>query len=209
MGVANMKANQLARNGDALPAHNGTGMSPNMANVPTTAGHMGSGSISAATPNSAMPNMAGMSHGGAYQHQGTHQQQQQQQQQPPVGSGRFPIQKQLPESLQAIPTAVAHSGSMGAGRPTLTSGGAALGGVMGQPVIQRTPQVNFESDGDHVLSKKKLDELVRQVTGGGSDAQEHMMTPDVEEVRPGCVFLCAVDLTTRDGYLTAYRTCSD
>lgn len=41
----------------------------------------------------------------------------------------------------------------------------------------------MEGEGDHVLSKKKLDELVRQVTGGGQGLEGGQgLAPDVEEV---------------------------
>lgn len=54
---------------------------------------------------------------------------------------------------------------------------------MGQPVINKMPPVQFDTEGEHVLSKKKLDELVRQVCGGGSPgADGNYLTPDVEEV---------------------------
>jgi transcription initiation factor TFIID subunit TAF12 len=57
---------------------------------------------------------------------------------------------------------------------------------MSQPVLQKTPGYNLEGDGDRVLSKKKLDELVRQVTGGGEGlGGGESLTPEVEEV---CVF---------------------
>lgn len=57
-------------------------------------------------------------------------------------------------------------------------------GPMGQPVIPRPPPFQLEGEGDRVLSKRKLDELVRQVTGGGEEA----LTSEVEEVRiPICV----------------------
>lgn len=48
----------------------------------------------------------------------------------------------------------------------------------------------MEGEGDRVLSKKKLDELVRQVTGGGQglDGGEGL-TPDVEEVCDALYFL--------------------
>ena len=49
---------------------------------------------------------------------------------------------------------------------------------MGQPVIPRPPPFQLEGEGDRVLSKRKLDELVRQVTGGSEEA----LTPEVEEV---------------------------
>jgi transcription initiation factor TFIID subunit 12 len=50
--------------------------------------------------------------------------------------------------------------------------------MMGQPAIQQTSGYVLESESQHVLSKKKLRELVMQVTGG-SDS----LTPDIEEVR--------------------------
>lgn len=51
-------------------------------------------------------------------------------------------------------------------------------GPMGQPVISRPPPFQLEGEGDRVLSKRKLDELVRQVTGGSEEA----LTPEVEDV---------------------------
>jgi transcription initiation factor TFIID subunit 12 len=80
---------------------------------------------------------------------------------------------------------------MGPSRPTLggSSNGVNAPGVLGQPVIQKpTPIVGWQLEGDdgRVLSKKKLDELVRQVTGtdgGGA------MSGEVEEVRhPRLIF---------------------
>ncbi|KAF2273942.1 uncharacterized protein EI97DRAFT_382349 [Westerdykella ornata] len=50
-------------------------------------------------------------------------------------------------------------------------------GPLGQPVINKFPPFQLEGEGDRVLSKRKLDELVRQVTGGSEDA----LTPEVEE----------------------------
>ncbi|EEP75679.1 conserved hypothetical protein [Uncinocarpus reesii 1704] len=69
--------------------------------------------------------------------------------------------------------------SMGPSRPTLTSGpthGAT--GVMGQPAIQKHPGYVLEGEGQHLLSKKMLDGLVKQVTGGGDGEG---LTPDAEE----------------------------
>lgn len=65
-------------------------------------------------------------------------------------------------------------------RPSL-SGGPSHGamGMMGQPAIQKHPGYVLEGEGQHVLSKKMLDILVRQVTGGG---EGEMLTPDAEEV---------------------------
>ena len=67
-------------------------------------------------------------------------------------------------------------------RPTL-SGGPSHGamGMMGQPAIQKHPGYVLEGEGQRVLSKKMLDILVRQVTGGGSGEG---LTPDAEEVPP-------------------------
>ena len=79
--------------------------------------------------------------------------------------------------------------AMGPARPTMagpTNGGPI--GVMGQPAIPKAPGYVLEGDGDRVLSKKKLDELVRQVTGSGSGGVEAGMgegeglTPEVEDV---------------------------
>ncbi|KAF2769496.1 hypothetical protein EJ03DRAFT_246996, partial [Teratosphaeria nubilosa] len=48
----------------------------------------------------------------------------------------------------------------------------------------RQPPFTLEGDGDRVLSKRKLDELVRQVTGGGEDG---FLSPEVEELALGYV----------------------
>lgn len=58
-------------------------------------------------------------------------------------------------------------------------------GPIGQPAIQRHPGYVLEGEGERVLSKKKLEELVRQVTGGtGVEGEEgEGLTADVEEVR--------------------------
>lgn len=54
---------------------------------------------------------------------------------------------------------------------------------MNQPAMSRVPAYNHEAEGDHVLSKKKLDELVRQVCGGSAEGQDgNLLTPEVEEV---------------------------
>lgn len=71
---------------------------------------------------------------------------------------------------------------MAPGRPTMSQGSGTLGGVMNQPAVAKVQAYNHEAEGDHVLSKKKLDELVRQVCGGTAEGQEgNMLTPDVEE----------------------------
>lgn len=75
--------------------------------------------------------------------------------------------------------------TMGPARPTLT-GGPTNGamGPMGQPAIQKHPGYVLEGEGERVLSKKKLEELVRQVTGGsGVDNEEgDILSAEVEDV---------------------------
>ncbi|KAJ4303610.1 hypothetical protein N0V90_002509 [Kalmusia sp. IMI 367209] len=66
---------------------------------------------------------------------------------------------------------------MGPARPTMSGPTNGAPGPMGQPVISRMPPFQLEGDNDRVLSKRKLDELVRQVTGGSEEA----LTPEVEE----------------------------
>ena len=89
--------------------------------------------------------------------------------------GREPISKTLnvqePKPIP-IPTA----------RPTLTGGPNGSGGVMSQPAIPMMPGYILESSEDgRLLSKKKLNDLVREVTGPGGEEQ---LTPEVEEVWP-------------------------
>ncbi|KAI9881216.1 MAG: Transcription initiation factor TFIID subunit 12 [Pleopsidium flavum] len=88
---------------------------------------------------------------------------------------KFPIPKNLNVS-QPQPVA------MGAARPTM-SGGPSNGamGMMGQPAIPKHPGYVLEGEGERVLSKKKLDELVRQVTGGGEGLGGEGLTAEVEE----------------------------
>ena len=73
--------------------------------------------------------------------------------------------------------------SMGQSRPTLTNG-PHVAGPIGQPAIQKHPGYVLEGEGERVLSKKKLEELVRQVTGAtGSEGDEgETLTAEVEEV---------------------------
>jgi len=82
---------------------------------------------------------------------------------------KFPISKTLPQSVMNPPQPV----MTGPNRPTMANGGASS-----QPIIAKQPTFTLEGDGNsRVLSKKKLDELVRQVTGGAET-----VTPEVEEV---------------------------
>ena len=77
--------------------------------------------------------------------------------------------------------------SMGQSRPTMTNG-PHVAGPIGQPAIQKHPGYVLEGEGERVLSKKKLEELVRQVTGArGIEGDEgETLTAEVEEVS----FLC-------------------
>ena len=97
---------------------------------------------------------------------------------------KMPIPKQLPEKATAVPQGVAVGGGVAPGRPTMSQGGGTVGGVMNQPAVPRIPAYNHDAEGDHVLSKKKLDELVRQVCGGSAEGQDgNLLTPEVEEVK--------------------------
>lgn len=103
-------------------------------------------------------------------------------QQTPMQS-KMPIPKQLPEKATAVPHGVYVGGGVNTGRPTMSHGSGTLGGVMNQPAIPKIPAYNHEAEGDHVLSKKKLDELVRQVCAGSAESQDaNLLTPEVEEV---------------------------
>jgi transcription initiation factor TFIID subunit 12 len=107
-------------------------------------------------------------------------------------TNKMPIPKHLPERAGAPPQPVSVSQS----RPTLSGGPSNSGnGVLSQPVLAKTPGYSMEGEGDRVLSKKKLDELVRQVTGGGQGLEGgEGLTPDVEEVRVFRVFTFRADL---------------
>jgi transcription initiation factor TFIID subunit 12 len=71
---------------------------------------------------------------------------------------------------------------MPSARPTLNGGpGVGMPGQMGEPAIPTMPGYVLETSEDgRVLSKKKLNELAREVCGPG---EESMMTPEAEEVR--------------------------
>lgn len=81
----------------------------------------------------------------------------------------------IPRHLNVASPSAVH---MGQARPTMQGPTNGAPGPMGQPVIPRPPPFQLEGEGDRVLSKRKLDELVRQVTGGSEEA----LTPEVEEV---------------------------
>jgi transcription initiation factor TFIID subunit 12 len=87
------------------------------------------------------------------------------------------INMAIPKTLNiSSPEAV----QMPAARPSLSGGPShPTPGMLGQPAVQKHPGYVLEGEGQHVLSKKMLDILVRQVTGGG---EGEMLTPDAEEV---------------------------
>ena len=95
-------------------------------------------------------------------------------------TNKMPIPKHLPERAGAPPQPVA----MPAARPTFSGGPSSTGnGVMGQPALAQIPSFDMHAEGERVLSKKKLDELVRQVTGGGQGLEGgETLTPEVENV---------------------------
>jgi transcription initiation factor TFIID subunit 12 len=65
-------------------------------------------------------------------------------------------------------------------RPTLSGGPNGMAGQMAMPAISSYPGYVLESSEDgRLLSKKKLNELVREVCGPGAEEQ---LTPEVEEV---------------------------
>ncbi|KAK5131539.1 hypothetical protein LTR08_000866 [Meristemomyces frigidus] len=75
-------------------------------------------------------------------------------------NNKFPIAK----SIQLDPRIHSQPVPGPASRPTLANAG-----MLGQPGLVRPAAYTLEGEGDRVLSKRKLDELVRQVTGGGED----------------------------------------
>ncbi|KXX75040.1 Transcription initiation factor TFIID subunit 12 [Madurella mycetomatis] len=95
---------------------------------------------------------------------------------------KLPIPKVLHDKAAQMPQPVPSIGGIGSGRPTYSGGGGIGGGVMNQPALPKTPAYQLEGEGERVLNKKKLDELVRQVCGGTAEGQEgNLLTPEVEE----------------------------
>ncbi|KAK4124313.1 hypothetical protein N657DRAFT_617398 [Parathielavia appendiculata] len=124
--------------------------------------------------------------GASQQQQGhSHAHPAQQQQQPTAHNlqSKLPIPKVLHEKAGQMPTPVPNIGGIGSTpRPTYSGGGGIGGGVMNQPVLPKTPAFQLEGEGERILNKKKLDELVRQVCGGTAEGQEgNLLTPEVEE----------------------------
>ncbi|CAK7266047.1 Transcription initiation factor TFIID subunit 12 [Sporothrix epigloea] len=92
------------------------------------------------------------------------------------------ISKQLSEKATQMPQPVSLGGGIVPGRPTLTGGGGIVGGVLGQAAIAKVPAIQIEGEGERVLNKKRLDELVRQVCGGTAEGHEgNLLQPEVEE----------------------------
>jgi len=111
-----------------------------------------------------------------------------------VITNKMPIPKHLPERATAQPQPV----GMPPSRPTFSGGPNNSSNILSQPILQKTPGYNMEGDGDRVLNKKKLDELVRQVTGGGEGLEGGQgLTPDVEEVRIRAFLCVALYRSTR------------
>ena len=93
---------------------------------------------------------------------------------PPTGNvqapnNKFPIHKTMSIDQRILSQPVPGP----AARPTLANAG-----MLAQPGLVRPAAYTLEGEGDRVLSKRKLDELVRQVTGGGEDG---FLAPEVEE----------------------------
>ena len=96
----------------------------------------------------------------------------------PAQGQRMPIAREMKfEPPQPV--------AMGPSRPTLTGGPSNMNlGSMGAPALSKHPGYVLGAEGERVLSKKKLQELVRQVTGGNGLDGEEELDPKVEEVRP-------------------------
>lgn len=131
------------------------------------------------TPQNMPPSSLGQTHGG-YSNQGQGQQTPNREHSN-AASTAPKIAKTLPPHLYTTPAAV----NFPSPRPTLSGPNNGVGGMMGQPAIVKPPAFQLEGDqASGVLSKKKLDELVRQVTGGGEAMNRETLTPEVEEVGP-------------------------
>ncbi|OBT61744.1 hypothetical protein VE03_09168 [Pseudogymnoascus sp. 23342-1-I1] len=119
---------------------------------------------------------------------------------PNIKTNMMPIPKALPPRATEPP----HPMQMPPSRPTYSGGPSGGGsGMMQQPVMQKAPGFNVEGDAERVLNKRKLDELIRQVTGGGEglDGGEGL-TPEVED----CVLSVADEFV--DQVITAACKCA-
>ncbi|KAI9892609.1 MAG: hypothetical protein M1814_001302 [Vezdaea aestivalis] len=94
---------------------------------------------------------------------------------PQLSGARLPIPKQLPPTQNKPVT-------MSAPRPSY-SGGASVSatGIMGQPAVFSQPSYNLGNESERVLSKKKLQELIRQVCGQSDGIGGEAFSAEVEE----------------------------
>lgn len=95
-------------------------------------------------------------------------------------TNKMPIPKQLSERATAQPLPI----TMPPARPSLTGGSNGIGnGVMNQPVIGNPPgNAPMTGNDEGILTSNKLNELVRQVTGGGNGLEGGQgLAPDVEQ----------------------------
>ncbi|KFX93292.1 hypothetical protein V490_04924 [Pseudogymnoascus sp. VKM F-3557] len=119
---------------------------------------------------------------------------------PNIKTNLMPIPKVLPPRATESP----HPMQMPPTRPTYSGGPSGSGsGLMQQPVMQKAPGFNVEGDAERVLNKRKLDELIRQVTGGGEGLDNSEgLTPEVED----CVLSVADEFV--DQVITAACKCA-
>ncbi|OBT87375.1 hypothetical protein VE02_04176 [Pseudogymnoascus sp. 03VT05] len=119
---------------------------------------------------------------------------------PNIKTNLMPIPKVLPPRATESP----HPMQMPPTRPTYSGGASGSGsGLMQQPVMQKAPGFNVEGDAERVLNKRKLDELIRQVTGGGEGLDNSEgLTPEVED----CVLSVADEFV--DQVITAACKCA-
>lgn len=108
-----------------------------------------------------------------------------------VMTNKMPIPKHLPERATNTPQPVA----MAPSRPTYSGGPGNSNSVGAQPVIHQPPNIgNLAENGGRVLDKNKLEELVRQVTGGGQGLEGGgTLTPDVESVSSLSLFFIRLE----------------
>jgi transcription initiation factor TFIID subunit 12 len=87
----------------------------------------------------------------------------------------------IPKTLKIDPPKAAVTDSS---RPTLLGGlGHAAGDSVHQPALEELPKWDLDPSMPSVLDKKKLDELCRQVVGGGDGNDGNpLLAPDAEEV---------------------------
>ena len=165
---------------EAQPHQNQSGALPPH---PTASQQPGAGDPQPLRHEDALEKARSYSNGPAYPHNTpqsathAHPPQHNQRESQPNSHSKMPVPKDLPH---VPPQPV----SMGQSRPSMSNGPLPVGPI-GQPSIHRNPGYVLEGDGERVLSKKKLEELVRQVTGGagGEGEDGESITAEVEEVK--------------------------